>query len=128
MNTNSPHTTRSTSSNPPRVASRLRERHIGTVSPTPVVHRPAHVGRFDTGMATYPDKTLDRVGRFDTGMATHPEMTLDRIGRFDTGMATHPDKTLDRIGRFGGGMSQRTSRPEVRGPLEDGVFDDVLAA
>ena len=79
-------------------------------------------------MATHPDKTLDRIGRFDTGMSTHPDKTLDRIGRFDTGMATHPDKTLDRIGRFDGGMSQCSSRPEVRGPLENGVFDDALAA
>jgi hypothetical protein len=128
MNTKSPHTTISTSSNPTEVTSRLHERHIGSVRPTGAVRERTRVGRFDTGMSTHPGKTLDRIGRFDTGMSTHPGKTLDRIGRFDTGMSTHPGKTLDRIGRFDTGMSQRSTTPEVGGRLDDSGFDDALAA
>jgi hypothetical protein len=128
MNTKSPHTTRSTSSNPTDITSHMRDRQVGTDRPAPAVQPRVHAGRFDSGMATYPGKTLDRIGRFDTGMATHPDHTLDRIGRFDTGMATHPENALARIGRFDTGMSQRSTTDEVGAPVEDALVGNALAA
>ncbi len=70
MTTHSLHTnsTDSTNNEAPHPRSQPLERHDAPVRRSSVRDRD-RIGRFDDGMATYPNKNRERIGRFDDGMA-----------------------------------------------------------
>lgn len=106
-----------------------RPRHQADYAAPALAHDRAHVGRFDDGTSTYPDRNRTHVGRFDDGMSTYPDRDRAHVGRFDDGMATYPDRDRAHVGRFDDGMSTTVDhgQPPI-GSIDGATAEDALAA
>jgi hypothetical protein len=129
MSNTSPHSVTSAAREQlPSTIGRPRPHQADDAVPT-LAHDRAHVGRFDDGMSTYPDRNRAHVGRFDDGMSTYPDRNRAHVGRFDDGMSTYPDRDRAHVGRFDDGMSTALDhgQPPIRS-IDDGTAEDALAA